>query len=162
LPNRPEPDTAAPLSSVHTANFSELLRRARCSLLATTFQANKLILVRPQSASLNTHFYEVARPMGLAADRNRIFVGSQHAVQEFRNVPALAAKLEPAHLHDAVYLPRNTHITGHVDIHEIAFAEQQCWYVDWRCRAIGRNSSPHWARPTCAKAGAPTSAMAAC
>jgi uncharacterized protein (TIGR03032 family) len=123
-------DADTPLSSVHTANLPDLLRQAPCSLLTTTFQANKLILVRPQAAGLNTHFYDLARPMGLAADRNRIFVGSQHAVHEFRNVPLLAAKIEPASRHDAVFLPRNIHITGHVDIHEIAFAEQQCWYVN--------------------------------
>jgi uncharacterized protein (TIGR03032 family) len=123
-------DTPAPLSSVHTTNFPELLERLRCSFLVTTFQANKLILVRAQQGRLNTHFHHFNRPMGLAADLNRIFVGSQRAVHEFRNVPAVAAKLGGDSAHDAVYLPRNTHVTGHVDIHEMAFSENACWYVN--------------------------------
>lgn len=125
-----ETDEVNPLSSVHTSNFPDLLRQLRCSLLVTTFQANKLILIRPQQAGLNTHFHNIARPMGLAADKNRLFVGSRHAVHEFRNVPALSAKLDPPHRHDAVYLPRNHHVTGHVDIHEMAFSERECWYVN--------------------------------
>ncbi len=124
------PGSAAALASVHTANFPELLRQLRCSLVATTFQAGRLIFVRPDGNGLNTHFHAVHRPMGLAADRDRIFVGTHNAVLEYRNVPDVAAKLDPPNHHDAVYLLRNQHVTGHVDIHEMAFADRECWYVN--------------------------------
>ncbi len=68
--------------------------------------------------------------MGLAADANRIFVGGQRAVHEFRSVPAVAARLDPPGVHHAVYLLRNVHVTGYVDIHEMAFAGNQCWCVN--------------------------------
>lgn len=126
----PKLNAEAALSSVHTGNFPDLLRQRRASLLATTFQAGQLIVIRPRSNSLNTHFHAVPRPMGLAADRNRIFVGSHNAVLEFRNMPAVSAKMDPPNRHDAVYLPRNAHVTGHVDIHEMAFSERECWYVN--------------------------------
>ena len=121
---------AAALASEHTVNFPELLRQLNCTLVATTFQASRLILMRPEGKSINTHFHAVHRPMGLAADRNRIFVGSHNAVLEYRNVPAVDARLDPPGRHDAVYLLRNQHITGHVDIHEMAFASNECWYVN--------------------------------
>jgi len=117
-------------ASVHTANFPDLLRQLRCSLLATTFQAGRLILIRPEGNGLNTHFHLVNRPMGLAADRQRLFVGGHNAVYEYRNVPQVAAKLAATGEHDAVYLLRNQHVTGHVDIHEMAFTSQDCWYVN--------------------------------
>lgn len=122
-------ETAA-FASVHTANFPELLRQLRCTLAVTTFQAGRLILVRADGNSLNTHFHAVRRPMGLAADRNRIFVGTHNAVLEYRNVPAVDARLPAPGRHDAVYLLRNQHVTGHVDIHEMAFADDECWYVN--------------------------------
>ncbi|MDD3517680.1 MAG: TIGR03032 family protein [Chromatiales bacterium] len=121
---------ATALASQHTGNFPDLLRQLGCSLLATTFQAGRLILIRPDGASLNTHFHAVHRPMGLAADRERIFVGAHNAVLEYRNVPAVADRLDPPGRHDAVYLLRNQHVTGHVDIHEMAFAGNECWYVN--------------------------------
>jgi len=116
--------------SVHTGGYAPLLRELGCTLLATTFQAGRLIFIRPQGATLNTHFHALSRPMGLAADIERIFVGGQRGVYEFRNVPAVTRKLSPPDVHDAVYLLRNLHITGHVDIHEMAFAGSECWYVN--------------------------------
>ena len=36
-------------------------------------------------------------------------------------MPAVAQKLEPAGKHDACYLPRRIHVTGDIDIHELAW-----------------------------------------
>ena len=127
-------DTATPapeaFSSVHTTNFPALLRELGCSLLVTTFQAGRVILMRPQEGSINTHFLALPRPMGLAADANQIFVGAHRSVHEYRNVPAVASRVDPPDAHDAVYLLRNVHVTGHVDIHEMAFSATECWYVN--------------------------------
>jgi uncharacterized protein (TIGR03032 family) len=136
-------------SSVHTPGFPQLLRELDASLLVTTFQAGRVIVMRPQGTSINTHFFALPRPMGLAADRHRIFVGAHHAVHEYRNVPAVAPRLEPPGDHDAVYLLRNVHVTGHVDIHEMAFAGNECWYVNtlFSCLCTLDNEHsfvPHW------------------
>ena len=128
--NDPSPPAPEAFSSVHTASFPALLRELASSLIVTTFQAGRVILLRPQGDALNTHFLGLSRPMGLAADPNRIFVGAARAVYEFRNVPAVAARLDPPDINDAVYLLRNVHVTGHVDIHEMAFARDECWYVN--------------------------------
>ena len=128
-------DTAPPsapeaFSSVHTTSFPAILRELRSSILVTTFQAGRVILLRPQGDVLNTHFLALHRPMGLAADHERIFVGAHSSVHEYRNVPALASRLDPPGANDAVYLLRNIHVTGHVDIHEMAFSGAECWYVN--------------------------------
>ena len=45
-----------PLRAVHTANFPDMLRRLGCSLLVTTYQAGKFVLVREEGDHLSTHF----------------------------------------------------------------------------------------------------------
>ena len=46
-----------PLRSVHTANFGPLLGERGLSLLVTTYQAGKLVVLRQSDAgTLNTHF----------------------------------------------------------------------------------------------------------
>ena len=40
-------------------------------------------------------------------------------------MPAVAKKLEPAGKHDACFLPRRIHVTGDIDIHELALGRQQ-------------------------------------
>jgi uncharacterized protein (TIGR03032 family) len=62
--------------------------------------------------------------MGMAIAPGRLAIGTAIDVWEFRNVPAVAAKLEPAGKHDACYLPRSAHVTGDIQIHEMAYCSR--------------------------------------
>ncbi len=87
-------DTAA-LRSVHTSNLPALFDRLQISLVVSTYQAGKVILVRNDQGKLNTHFRTFSKPMGLAADQARLTIGGTNTVWYYRNMPALAPKLEP-------------------------------------------------------------------
>jgi uncharacterized protein (TIGR03032 family) len=45
-------------------------------------------------------------------------------------MPAVAPKLNPPQKHDAAYLPRQIHVTGDIDIHELAWAGEELWLVN--------------------------------
>src|SRR5262245_16167292 len=85
----------SPLRSVHTTNFPAILDHFASSLLVTTYQAGKLVVVRSNGETLNTHFRAFNKPMGLAVGRGRLAIGTAVDVWEFRNVPAVSAKLDP-------------------------------------------------------------------
>jgi len=147
-------DAAAeePLRSVHTSSFPKLLERLGISLLVTTYQAGKLIVIRAQDGALNTHFRSFAQPMGLAGDRRRLAIGTKCQVWELRNQPDVGRKLEPADRHDACYLPRFSHVTGDIRIHEIAWAGDELWIVNTRFSCLctlDREHSfvPRWRPP---------------
>src|SRR5262249_35255624 len=110
----PQVDDPAPLRAVHTANFPGLLRRLGASLLVTTYQAGKLVIVRDEGDHLNTHFRAFQAPMGLALDGGRLAVGTTLQVWEYAEVPAVAARLDPPGTHDACFLPRGSHVTGNI------------------------------------------------
>src|SRR5215813_14968287 len=112
-----------PLRAAHTANFPALLRQLGASLLVTTYQAGKLVMVRDEGDRLNTHYRAFQSPMGLAlADGGtKLALGTTLQVWEFRDVPSVARRLEPAGRHDACFLPRCSHVTGNVLIHEMAY-----------------------------------------
>ena len=122
-PGRPRTEDPAPLRAAHTPNFPALLRRLVASLLVTTYQAGKLVMVRDEGDHLNTHFRTFKAPMGLAlADGGaRLAIGTTLQVWEFRDVRDVARRLEPAGRHDACFLPRSSHVTGNVLIHEMAY-----------------------------------------
>ncbi len=125
------PDSA--LRSVHTSNFPALLEQLGISLVLSTYQAGKLIVVRNDGGLLNTHFRPFNKPMGLAADQQRLCLGTAYQIWELRNIPAVAPKLDPPSKHDACYLPRQLHVTGDIDIHEMALAsDRQLWFVNTR------------------------------
>jgi uncharacterized protein (TIGR03032 family) len=122
----------SPLRSVHTKSLPELLRQAASSVLVSTYQAGKLVILREDQGKLNTHFRIYNRPMGLAADRARMALGTAISVEYYRNMPEVARKLEPAGRHDSAFLPRRAHITGNIDIHEMAWAGDELWLVNTR------------------------------
>jgi uncharacterized protein (TIGR03032 family) len=121
-----------PLRAVHTANFPSLLRRLGASLLVTTYQAGKLVLVREEGDHLNTHFRGFPAPMGLALHGDRLAIGTSVQIWEFHNIPAVTAKLEPTGMHDACFMPRACHVTGNVQIHEMAWGGDELWFVNTR------------------------------
>ena len=68
----PEQTVAEVLGSAHTSNFPDLLRQLGGCLVVSTYQAGKLVILRPSGTSINTHFRNVVRPMGMAADNQRL------------------------------------------------------------------------------------------
>jgi uncharacterized protein (TIGR03032 family) len=129
----PAPSSAgAPLRAVHTANFPAILRRLGASLLVTTYQAGKLVMVRDEGDHLNTHFRAFQAPMGMALAGGRLAIGTSMQIWEYRDVPAVAAKLGLPGSHDACFLPRRCHVTGNVQVHEMAWSGDDLWFVNTR------------------------------
>lgn len=136
-PPRALPSPAAVFRSVFSASFPDLLRRLGISLVVTTYQSGRLILLRAENATtLNTHFRMFNSPMGVAVGNGRMAIGTAHEVWDYRNMPAVAAKIEPAGKHDACYVPRKIHVTGDIRIHEIAYAAGELWLVNTRFSAL--------------------------
>jgi uncharacterized protein (TIGR03032 family) len=184
-----------PLRSVHTTNLPQLLAEARSSVLVTTYQAGKLVILRNEGGILNTHFRNFIKPMGLAIQGNRLAVGASLDIWEFRNVPAVCPRLdqqvaaqspdaqspdaqspdaqspdvgegsaEPAashtaatpvpprpvaRRHDACFLPRGSHTTGDVQIHEMAWVGRELWFVNTAFSCLATRSDdnsfePRW------------------
>ena len=131
--NGPQSEQAVDLHSVHTSNLPELFEQLQISLIVSTYQAGKAIVVRNDNGTLNTHFRTFAKPMGIVADQDRLTIGGANTVWDYRNMPAVAKKLEPPGKHDACYLPRRIHVTGDIDIHELARdIDDELWVVNTR------------------------------
>src|SRR5271157_478982 len=142
-PAAAETGAAPPLRSVHTTNFPALLDQLGISLLVTTYQAGKLVVLRADQDHVNTHFRNLSKPMGLAVAGDRLAVGTLLEIWEFHNVPAVIPKLEPIGRHDACYLPRSSHVTGDVQIHEMAWVGDELWFVNTRFSCLCTRSTIH-------------------
>ncbi len=150
----PTPESAPhPLRSVYTSNIPEIFGQLGISLVVTTYQAGKVILVRKDGEELNTHFVSFEKPMGLVADQSRMAIGSGKAIWYLRNMPLLAGKLEPANKHDSCYLHRRVHVTGDIDIHEMGWGvDEELWFVNTRFSTLCTLDSmssfvPRWRPP---------------
>jgi uncharacterized protein (TIGR03032 family) len=68
----------------------------------------------------------------LAAASDRFALGCREQIWEFRSAPAIAPKIEPAGQHDACFIPRSSHVTGDICVHELACAGDELWVVNTR------------------------------
>jgi uncharacterized protein (TIGR03032 family) len=166
-PATPEPP---PLRSVHTSNFPAILQELGISLLVSTYQAGKLVMLRADGERLNTHFRSFSKPMGLAVAGDRLAIGTSVEIWEYHNAPAVARRLEPAGKHDACFLPRGSVCTGDIQIHEMAWGSSvvsgqssvatdnsqlttdELWFVNTRFSCLCTRSNvysfvPRWRPP---------------
>ncbi len=126
----------ANFSSKYTPVFNEFLLKAGVSVLISTYQAGRLILLRPGRV-LNTHFVAMSKPMGMAANGARLSVGTGYQIWDYFNMPDVASKVDSATCHDACFIPRRLHITGDIDIHEMAFdSEGELWFLNTRMSCL--------------------------
>ncbi len=142
------PKQDKPLRSTHTSNVSAILRELGVSLLVTTYQAGKVVILRPDRDRLNTHFRGFSKPMGVAVDGNRLAIGTGMEIWEYHNAPAVARQLEPAGSHDACFLPRSSVCTGDIQIHEMAWGraegnDPELWFVNTRFSCLCTRSAVH-------------------
>jgi uncharacterized protein (TIGR03032 family) len=133
----------APLYSTHTLYFGRLLEYLNLSVLVTTCQADKLVVLRSDDNGVNTHFQHFHRPMGLACDGERLAVGTAVEVCELRNDPVLAQELDPHGKCDACFLPRATHVTGKVRVADMAWVGDDLVFVSTRFSCLARRSASH-------------------
>src|SRR2546421_6571822 len=124
--NRPGPATpeaAAPTAVefhyTQSESFVALLHQLGASLLVSTYQANKLLVVRADGGGLSTLVRSFERPMGLAVSAGRLALGTHHAIWLLRDAPDIAAQVEPVGRHDACFLPRSCHVPGHIAVPEL-------------------------------------------
>ena len=128
----PAAPTAVEFHYTQTDSFVALLQQLGASLLVSTYQANKLLVARAAGGGLSMLVRTFDRPMGLAVDAQRLTIGTRNQIWFLRNAPDIAPRVEPAGQHDACFLPRSSHVTGDIGVHEMAWAGDELWVVNTR------------------------------
>jgi uncharacterized protein (TIGR03032 family) len=99
--------------------------------------------VRRDGPRLNTHFRRLARPTGIALNGDRLAVGTRGEIHAYRNSPEALEMLEPSKGHDACYVPRRSHYTGDVAIHDLGYVGGELWFVATRFSCLATLDDEH-------------------
>lgn len=110
---------SAPRLEINTSRqFGSWLAEQRASLAITTYQTGKIFLIGLQpSGKLSIFERTLERVMAMTATRDDLWLGTLYQLWRFRNT------LGPGQIHDgydAVYVPRESRVTGDVDPHDMA------------------------------------------
>jgi uncharacterized protein (TIGR03032 family) len=136
----------------HSLNLAPILGRLGASLLVSTYQAGKLGVFGVDGDGLTISFHNFERVMGVAVGNGRISVGTTGQVWLLLNDAAIAPRVEPAGRRDACFLARSSHVTGEIQVHEMAWAGGELWLVNTAfsclCTLDARHSFvPRWRPP---------------
>jgi uncharacterized protein (TIGR03032 family) len=117
-------------SIVASDNLKNILKKLKSSILITTYEAKKLVIVSEYDNTLEVSLKEFARPMGMYATGETIWAGFGHSIYRFNNLNQAASKIEGDKKYDACYLPNNIHLTGEIDIHEMEYVNGTIFFVN--------------------------------
>ncbi|WP_323120580.1 TIGR03032 family protein [Burkholderia alba] len=156
--NAPEADAAqdgseSPLISLRdTGRFLDVLASLKCSL-ALSRRPSGVALLGVENGVPTLSACLLPRSMGLAVSGNRLAVATIHELMIFANVSNLAPlyPLRPDY-YDAIFVPRTSHYTGDLDLHDMAFDKQVVLAVNTRYSCISVidgyfNFTPIWQPP---------------
>ncbi len=119
--------TYSPFSCTHSANIPELMNALGCSLMISTYQAGRVIVISPDikedSLFQLPRFFDT--PMGIALEGNKLAVACREEVVVFSNTPSLAPSY-PAKLnvYDGMFVPQAKYFSGRLSLHDIAWCRQ--------------------------------------
>jgi uncharacterized protein (TIGR03032 family) len=129
--------------SVHSGPFAGALTEFGCTVVASTYQSGRVIFLRSDGDSLNTHFRVLREPMGIAMRHNLLAIGTRTDIHVFQNQPAVTARLPNPEKHDACFMPRHSHTTGDLRVHDLAYADEELWLVNTRFSCLATLDAPH-------------------
>lgn len=131
-----DPKTAkpySPFSCSYTPNVPELLNRMGCSILLSTYQAGKVVIL---SATNDEKLMQLPRsfnkPMGIALheDNERLAIAMKGEVTTFSNSRQLAHHYpKKPNTYDSMFMPRLTYHTGPLDIHDLSWGKDDKLYA---------------------------------
>jgi uncharacterized protein (TIGR03032 family) len=96
--------------------FADWLTATGGSLVVSTYQSSRLILLFAVDGKLHVLDRVVGTAMGLAVDDRQIWLGNKEQLWKFANTGPAQVDGEPS---DAVYMPRKGYFIGPCDTHDI-------------------------------------------
>lgn len=129
-PSEPQAPSKIPVHYEHTPNLATLLSQLGVSLLVSTYQAGKVLVLGTWQGGMAISFCNFEQAMGVAAHPRRLAVGTRRQVWLLRAAPEIAPRVEPAGKYDACYLTRASHYTGLIHVHEMGWAGDELWLVN--------------------------------
>lgn len=116
-------------------NFEDWLGEAGACLALTTYQRGRLMFVgRKPAGGVRAHERLIQQCQGLWTDGQDLWVSGLYSLIRMRNV--LAAGETSARGADRLFVPRETRITGRVDVHDIGVTE-----IDGRAAPVFVNTA---------------------
>jgi uncharacterized protein (TIGR03032 family) len=126
----PESKPTREVRHEYTLNFPRILEHLGASLLVSTYQAGKVVVVGTRAGELLLSYHNFEKAMGIAVRPGEVAVGARAAIWFLSDDPEIARQIEPAGTHEACFLARSAKVTGEIQGHDLAWVGNELWVVN--------------------------------
>ena len=145
-------DRKEQLKVVNSKGLSKLFEENKISILISTYQAGKVMIVSGENGKLTQIAKSFKRPMGIAINGDQLAVACLNEVRVFKNAPKLAGNFpKRPNFYDTMYMPRGVYFSGTTDVHDLVFGNGKLWAVNTLfsciCNIDHQNSFTPWWQP---------------
>lgn len=126
--------------------FTGLLAELGVSLAVSSYQSGKLFLLGQVGGRMTLHERHFQRAMGLCASGDSLLMASLYQIHHFRNMLRPGQRINTHY--DRCYVPRTSHTTGVLDIHDIGqLADGRIVFVNTMFNCLATLSERHSFKP---------------
>jgi len=114
----------------YTPVLPDILNHLNASLLVTTYQAGKLLVLGTSGKQMKVSLVNYEQPMGIGVDTDRIAIGSKRQIHFLVAAHETATGLSPVGTYDGCFVPRSSFSTGAIHGHDLAWGRDGLWVVN--------------------------------
>jgi uncharacterized protein (TIGR03032 family) len=114
----------------YSPQLPAILEHVKSSILITTYQAGKLLVLGTREGKLNISFLDYDQPMGVAVRPDRIAVGTRRQMHFLVPGHETLGPPGPNRVNDGCFVPRNSFYTGNIHGHDLAWGTEGLWIVN--------------------------------
>ena len=127
----------------HTPNFAHVLEQLQVTLLVSTYQAGKLLVIGSHAGKLSFAFHGFDQVMGIAVSKDCLAIGTRRQIYFLNPAHQFAPRIEPAGSHDRCWLTRSSFVTGSIHGHDLAWGDEGLWVVNTLFSCLCTLNSEH-------------------
>lgn len=144
-----QPPANKPLACAPDQSFVEWLANRNGSLVVSTYQAGKLLMIGWDGKQLTLLMRHYDKPMGFDISGKKLALATRNQITIHANDPVLAHNYKETGQYDALYLPRLSWHTSDLNVHDIAYTNDGLWIVNTRFSCLAKLSDevtfvPQW------------------
>jgi protein O-GlcNAc transferase len=114
----------------HAPNLVDILVQYRLSIVISTYQAGKVLVLGSHDGKLSISCMDYDRPMGVAISQDQMAIGAGAAIHFLRANHRAAASIKPIGSHDGTYVPHISRHTGRILVHDLGWGSEGLWVVN--------------------------------
>lgn len=128
--NSTAPSRRVAVNFEHTPVLIDILQHLQASIVVSTYQAGKVLVLGTHAGKLAISFLDYRRPMGVAIGQDKIAIGAGSAIHFLKTNHDAAASVQPAGSHDGCFVSHSSRHTGRILVHDLGWGTEGLWVVN--------------------------------